>query len=301
MSEQNEQQADKNSVFSAQEAARKAVQGAGPPPVGGMEKTREQFAKEQLGIQIPVNAVPLPSKGSVYSSDHPLYNAEMVEYTSMTAREEDILMSQALIKKGTVINELIQSCLRDKSVDVTSLLSGDRNALMIAVRASGYGANYDPTFLCPSCEHKNNLEVDLSSLPIKQLELEPSTPGANEFSFTLPTGGQVITFRFLTGQQEESLLQQMNTKKKKGILNSSLVTARLMSSIVAVDGNSNRSDVSKFVQYMPAMDSLALRNFIDDHEPGVDMSIDFECTACDYIDTIVLPMGPSFFWPNASR
>ena len=299
MSETKEdQQSAKNAVFSAQEAARQAVAQSGGA-VEGVSK--EQFAKEQLGIEIPVNAVPLPSKGSVYAEDHPLFGAESVEYTSMTAREEDILMSQALIKKGTVINELIKSCLINKAVNVTSLLSGDRNALMIAVRASGYGAVYDPTFMCPACEHKNTLQVNLSDLPIKQLEIEPATPGKNEFEYTLPNSQKKVLFRFLTGHEEEQLLNQMNAKKKKGILNSNLVTARLLASIVAVDGNRNQSQIAKFVQYMPAIDSLALRQYIDDNEPGVDMKVDFECMACEHVDEIVLPMGPSFFWPNASR
>jgi hypothetical protein len=72
----------------------------------------------------------------VYASGHPLHNCETVEYRAMTAKEEDILMSQALNKRGTVIAELIKSCLINKDIDVSTLLSGDRNALMIAIRAS---------------------------------------------------------------------------------------------------------------------------------------------------------------------
>jgi hypothetical protein len=51
----------------------------------------------------------------------------------MTAREEDILTSRALIKKGTVITNLLQSCVVDKRVDVQKMLSGDRNAVMVAL------------------------------------------------------------------------------------------------------------------------------------------------------------------------
>ena len=52
---------------------------------------------------------------------------------------------------------------------------------------------------------------------------------------------------------------------------------------------------------MPAMDSLALRKFIDENEPGVDMTIEFQCQNCDHVANIGLPMGPTFLWPQTAR
>lgn len=48
--------------------------------------------------EIPVELVMLPSKGSVYPIGHPLSNEETVEIKAMTAREEDLLTSRALIR-----------------------------------------------------------------------------------------------------------------------------------------------------------------------------------------------------------
>ena len=112
----------------------------------------------------------------------------------MTAKEEDILMSQALIKRGTVITELIKSCLINKNIDVQTLLSGDRNALMIAIRASGYGAIYEPIYACPSCEFKNELQIDLNNLPIKPLTIEPSAPNMNSFAFKIISSAFSLLF-----------------------------------------------------------------------------------------------------------
>ena len=95
------------------------------------ELSRVQYVAEELGYEIPTDAVPLPSAGIIYPLGHPLHNAQSVEYTAMTAREEDILMSSALIKRGTVISELIKSSLVNKSIDVRTLLSGDQQALML--------------------------------------------------------------------------------------------------------------------------------------------------------------------------
>ena len=74
--------------------------------------------KDDFGLEIPTELVPLPSCGKVYPDHHPLHGQEAVEIRPMTAREEDILTSRALIKKGTVITELIRSCLINKSINL---------------------------------------------------------------------------------------------------------------------------------------------------------------------------------------
>lgn len=269
------------------------------PPVRSM--TRDEYARQELGFDIPVDSVPLPSGGLVYPPSHPLHQAPSVEFRSMTAREEDILMSRALIKKGTVITELIKSCLVNKTINVNTLLSGDRNAIMIAIRASGYGREYTPTFECPRCEIQTEFPIDLHDLDIKPLEIRPIIPFDNVFEFKLPVSKKLVHFRFLTGAEEEKALKDMELKKKKGLGNNQLVTTRLASTIVSVDGQTDFATISKFVHYMPAMDSRALRKYIDDNEPGVNMEVEFECQNpdCEYVDKIHLPMDKEFFWPGS--
>lgn len=292
---------DNRELRNAMLAAQMASQNANAVPTEGQPITATQYARQELGVEIPVDAVPLPSKGLVYSQGHPLCGAEAVEYRAMTAKEEDILMSQALIKRGTVITELIKSCLINKDIDVQSLLSGDRNALMIAIRASGYGSQYQPTYSCPSCEFKNEMDIDLNQLSIKTLNINPVAPGTNAFEFKLPVSKKTVTFKFLNGREEEEIMNDMETRKKKGLLNSNLVTGRLLRSIISIDGNENKGLVSKFVQYMPARDSLVLRDYINKHEPGVNMKVDFRCSSCNHFEEVTLPMGASFFWPNYNR
>jgi hypothetical protein len=278
----------KNSIF----AARQAVEGA-------QAISRAEAARQEMGIEIPSALVPLPSRGLVYPANSPLHGKEEVEIKGMTTQEEDILMSRALIKKGTVITELIRSCLMDPGVQVNDLLSGDRNALMVAVRITGYGPEYIAQVACPACEARQEYSIDLSALEIKPLEIEPSALGVNQFEFILPVSNKKVVFRFLTGKEEEEILAMMENKKKKGLANDNVVTTRLFFSIVSVDGNSDRAFVSRFIQYMAARDSLALRKYIDQHEPGIDMRHPFECKSCGHSEVVAVPMGASFFWPNA--
>ena len=111
--------------------------------------------KDDFGFEVPVESVPLPSKGTVYDADNPLHGKETLEIKAMTAKDEDILTSRALIKKGTVITHLLKSCLIDKTINPEHMLSGDRNAIMTALRVTGYGPEYTVEVDCPACGERS--------------------------------------------------------------------------------------------------------------------------------------------------
>ena len=255
--------------------------------------------KDDFGFEIPVESIPLPSKGITYPSDSPLHNCETVDVRAMTAREEDILTSRALIKKGTVISELIKSCLVDKRVDVSQLLSGDRNALMVALRVTGYGADYNVEADCPACGAKSKQTFNLSELELKPLDLDPVEPGTNLFETMLPVTKKKVRFKFLTGADEEEILTIQERKKKAGGMGDNVVTTRLQFSIVAIEGKTDKNLINSFIRNMPARDSLHLRNHIDKHEPGIDMTSHMDCPSCSETSEVRIPLGVTFFWPSA--
>jgi hypothetical protein len=165
----------------------------------------------------------------------------------MTAKEEDILTSRALIKKGTVITELLKSCLVDKNIDPDSLISGDRNAIMTAVRITGYGSDYTVDIDCPACSEKSKQNFKLTELGIKRLEIEPVEIGKNLFEFKLPVSGKTIRFKFLTGKDEQEITVTAERKRKQGQQSDNLITQKLMYSVVAVDGTTDKVKVQSFV------------------------------------------------------
>jgi hypothetical protein len=124
-----------------------------------MSENENPFAKQQEvqsviqqhRTEVPVEIVTLPSKGSVYPVGHPLSNEETVEIKALTAREEDLLTSRALIKNGTVISKLLKACIMNKLVNPDDMLAGDRNALLIGIRVTGYGPDYDVKISCVEC------------------------------------------------------------------------------------------------------------------------------------------------------
>ncbi len=275
----------RNEVFTANEARNAGFQ------------TRSVMG-DDFGFEIPVETVPLPSGGKTYPQSSPLYNAEVVQIKAMTAKEEDILTSKALIKKGTVIETLVKSCLIDKSINVDDMLSGDRNALMTAIRITGYGADYQVDVECPACSERSKQNFDLSELPINRLTLDPLEPGENLFEFDLPVTKKKVVFKFLSGRDENEISTIAERKRKKGIVNDNSVTTRLKHSILSIDGITDKHKIGVFVGNMPARDSLALRKFIDSNEPGIEMKSWMECPHCMTSSEVRLPMGASFFWPD---
>ena len=111
---------------------------------------------------VPTEFVELPSRGS-YPEGHPLHNQEVIEIRFMTAKEEDILSSETLLKKGLAIERMIDSIVMDKRIKAENLLTGDRNAIIIAARISGYGALYQTQINCPSCGAKSRVDFNLNN------------------------------------------------------------------------------------------------------------------------------------------
>jgi hypothetical protein len=272
------------------------VFGAAQAQQGGFQTVN--IMRDEFGYETPVDLVPLPSKGMIYPAESPIHGQETVEVRSMTAKEEDILTSRALIKKGTVITELIKSCLTNKSINVDDMIAGDRNAIMTALRITGYGAEYSVEIDCPACDERQSAEFSLTDLPMKYLEIQPVSPGANLFEFELPVSKKKVHFKFLTGKDESEMSIISDRQKKQGSRVDSLVTRRLEFSIVAVDNITERSKIGHFIRNMPARDSLSLRKYMDKSEPGIDMKSWLSCVSCDEQSEVRLPLGANFFWPD---
>lgn len=257
--------------------------------------------KADLGVDLPVESVILPSLGKCYPPGHPLHDKQSVDIRAMTAREEDILMNRAYLKKGIAISKLLKSCLVDQSIDPSSMLAGDRNAVLVAIRISGYGPNYPVELECSECEEKYDYEFDLTQLPVRTLELEPVQPFQNIFEFRLPRTKKIVGFKFLTGADEEETTEMTTKQKKLKLQPDSALVSSLLHAVVSLDGNTDRSRIAQFVRNMPAMDSLALRTYIRENEPSIVFKQAATCSSCENTEEVNVQLGVSFLWPSAGK
>ena len=258
---------------------------------------------QPLSFAVPTEHVELPSQGNYYPENHPLHNRETIEIKFMTAKEEDILTSPSLVKKGLAIDRLLKSVIVDNNIDPDTLLVGDRNAILIASRVTGYGADYPIKATCPSCGANSDWTVDLESLDMMYGGIENSQghtvaeKGNDTFDVTLPKTGVIVTVRLLRGKDEKELGIKIQ-KRKKHKLGEANLTEQLNMMITAVNGSENISDIRNFINVIPAFDSRYLRNAYSSIVPNVDMKQHFECEECSYEGELEVPLTAEFFWPK---
>jgi hypothetical protein len=250
-----------------------------------MEENKQTFPSEE---------VTLPSKGLLYPKDHPLSKGT-IEIKYMTAKEEDILTNQNLIKNGTVIDKLLKSLIITK-FDYNDLLIGDKNAILVAARILGYGNEYTFKYL------EQEVTVDLGEIKDKELDesLIVKKDNPNEFEFVLPYSKKIITFKFLTHKDDEKVLNEIKGLEKISKLTNVASTTRWKHIIQSIDGDYNKKTVRDFVDNnLLARDSRALRTYINSIQPDIDLIVDLELPDGSLQEGVSLPIGVNFFWPDA--
>lgn len=246
----------------------------------------------------PASSVKLPSRGLTYPPESPLYRCESIDIKPVTAKEENILSSPVLIKKGVVLTELMRACITNRMIDPDAMLVGDRNAVLVSIRVSAYGATYGASVTCPDCGEADDHDFDLSRLTLKTLDAEPvGGPGNNEFAFTLPSSGREVHFKLMDAVTVGKLERDLEAIKKKTGKEQG-VTMRLLSQVTRMHGVKEPKDMARAIESMPAQDARALRLYMDKIAPGVDMEQEFECSNCGKTNEVEIPIGTEFFWPS---
>jgi len=268
-----------------------------PPPLDNFEQ------KSTLSFAVPTEFVDLPSKGKFYPPEHPLYDVDSVEIKYMTAKEEDILTSPSLLRKGLTLDRLIENIVIDKRVKANGLLVGDKNAILLASRVTGYGADYNANVTCPVCGTLNKHQFDLEKVEIVNLTKEDmekwdiSKGEENDYFVKLPVTYATVGVYFMTGADEKKLLL-LTEKKKKLKLQETALTDNLKMIIKSANGQKSIDVINNLVNNMPAKDSRHLRIAYSKIIPNVDLSQQFECAECGIKEEVNIPLTAEFFWPK---
>jgi hypothetical protein len=251
----------------------------------------------------PTEFVKLPSEGRYYPSDHPLYNQSTIEIKQMTAKEEDILTSMTLLQNGVALERLLESIIVDKSINPKSLLVGDRNAIVISARVSGYGNVYKTEIRCTECltEQKHNFDLNNAKIHTASEILQnlPEIVTVTEnglYSVVLPKSQLNVTLRLLNGADEHSLTGHIQKNKKQK--SEKLITTQLIHMISSVNGNSTKEAIEYVSVNLPSADSAFLRNLYKKLVPNIELTLGFECVNCSHTEQMEVPLTADFFWPD---
>ena len=251
-------------------------------------------------LNFPTEVIELPSRGKCYPPKSPLSKGS-IEIKYMTAKEEDILASQNLIRRGVVLDKLFESIVVQSDVDINDIFVGDKNAILLATRILGYGKDYQVEVTDPFSGEIQKVTIDLSKIQIKEIDLDKLSPD-NKYEFTLPNRKNKIVFRLLTHKDEidinaEIQALQRLSKDKNGA--TAEVSTRLRYMIVEVDGNSERAFINNWVKNgLIARDSRELRKYVKTISPDVDLTYEFTSELTGETEALDIPFGAGFFYPT---
>jgi len=253
--------------------------------------------QNNLAYVTPTEFVELPSRGVFYPENHLLHGQETIEIKFMTAKDEDILSSTALLKKGLAIDRLLESIVV-ADVDPKNLLVCDRNAIMIAARISSYGHEYKAGTFCAGCNEQVQYEFDLRKSSLNEKCFDAEFLSSKEISYdeqqnvffvTLPMSKANVSIRMLYGDDEKAIA---NIDEEKS------VTSILSSFIVSVNDHRGPEAVDSFIESMPAKDSKFLRDLYATLAPSISLKQDFNCDTCFHVEEMEVPLTAEFFWPE---
>lgn len=253
------------------------------------EKTMSKETDPDLMTSYEI--IKLPSKGMFYS--HKISEVS-VEY--MTSRDEDLLTTPSLIDSGEVLNILLKRKIKTPGIKVEELLAGDRNAIILFLRTSSYGADYSVQVTDPRTGIQFNSTVDLLKLKYKEVAELPNENG--HFAVELPMRKKTVKFRLLTSGEDTQIFKKADAVKEAYAQDySEYSTLKLKAHIVSINDRTDRSYIDKFVDAMPALDAMTIRKKISAVSPDVDMKYEFT-TKDGYKFEAYLTLGLDFFFPN---
>jgi hypothetical protein len=247
----------------------------------------QQLSQPQYNAAFDV--IPLPSEGKLYKNKKP-----SVKVAYMTTADENILTSPNLLQSGEFLEILINRKLLEPDLRYKDLHVGDRNAIMLWLRATSYGEMY-PITMYDEEGVPFESEVDLNSLKTIKLSIEPDAEGY--FDFYLPISKASIKFKLLTVGDLDQIEKMVAEDEKNEIPVNSVITYRLERQIVDVNGNRDKGFIKDFIEKMRVRDSKELKDYIEKIDCGVDLAIEVKTPRGESISTF-LPLSVRFFWPD---
>jgi len=160
---------------------------------------------------------------------------------------------------------------------------------MVATRVLGYGGEYSFDY------NGESHTIDLANIDNKPVHPEVEKSRTNQFTFTLPYSKNTITFKLLTHRDEQTIQGELDGLKKINKDSVPELSTRLKYMITSVEGKTDTASIREFVDnYLIARDSRALREYIREVQPDVDLTF-FPTSDSDRVN---IPIGLGFFWPE---
>ena len=215
----------------------------------------------QMNFNLPHDVVPLPSKGKFYPN-----KKKSLKVGYLTAADENILMA-GNTREGLMMT-LLRSKIYEPDMRPEDLLNGDVEAIMIYLRNTSFGPQYNFKTTDPETGKQFPVELMLTELYTKDIQVEPNEEGFYET--VLPKAGSKVLLRPLTAGDSAEIDRIIDSYPAGRV--APRQTLRLSKMIVEIDGIRNKEELSKYIDNMPIMDSKYIKNFMIEknyHKPEI--------------------------------
>lgn len=229
-------------------------------------KIQETVKTEKKKLERPFEMLYLPSKGLFYKNkvDHILLGY-------LTYFEENLLTSELLVESGIAYEVVFSNVIYNNNICIDELLTGDVQAISLALRSFSYGNNIELDLKCSHCGYSDKESIPLSSFKMKTQSLTPDEDG--EISFEIGKNRIPVKIKPITFKKELEYFK----KEKKEPLESIIMFVK------EFDGERDERKIANEIRTLRLLESRELRKAIDKNTPGVDTKYDFECRSCSKI------------------
>jgi len=244
---------------------------------------------EQLRIDpsIAYDVVELPSKGIHYAN-----KKKSLRVAYLTASDENILAAPSLVSTNSVVTELLKRKILDRDISVDEIVEEDKQAILIFLRNTAFGAEYKITAVDPKTDEQFTFDVDLSLLKVKDFNLKEDSNG--EYTYFMERSKKEVTFKFLTQKQENEIKDIEKSWGGLGI--APVVTKQLEMMIQSVAGIRDNMSIRDFVENLPIKDSQDFKKYVRENKPGLDLTQTVNTPSGDTIQ-VEIGFGVEFFRP----
>jgi hypothetical protein len=238
-------------------------------------------------LTLPHDVVQLPSGGIFYKN-----KKKSLRLGYLTANDENFLVSAASSGNINIILQLLRNKIYEPDMKPDDLLEGDVEAILIFLRNTSFGPEYTITLNDPKTDKPFQVTVVLDELNIKKPSVQPDENG--HYTTKLPKSGSTVKLKPLT-YTEQLELEKMADNYPSNMIPPK-ITWRLNKQIIEIDGNPDKTNIVKFVESLPIMDSKHIRNFLKDNTPSLDLKRQATTPSGEMVN-FDITFGVEFFRP----
>lgn len=171
---------------------------------GKKEKKTPNFNIGDIPQYVQYDVLPLPSNGECYA-----HKKNRIPVSYLTASDENIIASPNMYRDDVIIDTILSRKVLDKDIDVRDLCKGDRDAIILWLRATGYGSDFPIIAKHPRTGKEYPINVKLDTFKYLPFNLEGDENGHFEY---VTQSGDIIKFKFLSVKEEDEVTEDILRK-----------------------------------------------------------------------------------------